>query len=335
MNGTKHSPNCQFAGPRQPERTTGFLLAVWLCAASAAGQDGYWLSTHGGSWAAAANWDPADGIAGGADSTAYFGFGPEAAIAPAASFSLDGPQTIGNLFFTTQGGAANWSFNSGAGGSITLENTFEPPEITITSPTLQVTLNAVVAGTGGVRKDGAGTLVLSAANTYTGQTLVSGGALDLTGSVASGVEVTNATLSGNGLISGPVVVDSGGTLSLGNPPGPLSINNTLVLLPGSTTLVAVGAAGSSYPLVQGLSQVTYGGTLVIGNLAGTLSLGQTFSIFGTVPAIGNFSSILPPPGPWQRWRFDPATGQITVVSSASQPTFAGVKLAGGKLSGAG
>jgi hypothetical protein len=83
--------------------------------------------------------------------------------------------------------------------------------------------------------------------------------------------------------------------------------------------------------VQGLSSVTYGGTLVVSNLAGLLSLGQSFSIFGSAPASGNFSSIQPPPGPWLRWRFDPATGQITVVSSASQPAFSNVRLIGNNL----
>jgi hypothetical protein len=124
---------------------------------------------------------------------------------------------------------------------------------------------------------------------------------------------------------------SGGILSLGNPPGPLTISNSLVLLPGSTTIVSVNAAASGHAMVQGLSSVTFGGTLLVNNLSGVLSPGQSFSIFGSAPASGNFSSILPPPGPWLRWRFDPATGQITVVSSASQPAFANVNLAGTSL----
>jgi hypothetical protein len=70
---------------------------------------------------------------------------------------------------------------------------------------------------------------------------------------------------------------------------------------------------------------------VLTNLPGALSLGQSFSIFGSVPSSGNFSRILPPPGPWLRWRFDPATGQVSVVSSASQPTLAGANLCGTNL----
>jgi len=312
-------------------RINRILLAALFCAGGAAAQDGYWINSSGGSWASAGNWDPADGIAGGADNTAYFGFGREAAIAANASFTIDGAQTIGNLCFTTQGGPANWSLNPGSGGSLTLDNTFEPAEITVTSPSLQVTLNAVVAGDGGVEKDGAGTLVFAARNTYTGQTLVKAGGLNVAGSVGGGVDVTGATLSGSGVIMGPVVMGSGGILSLGNPQGPLTINNSLVLLPGSTTIVTVNAAAPGHAAVQGLSSVTFGGTLVVNNLAGALSLGQSFSIFGSAAASGNFSSIQPPPGPWLRWRFDPATGQISVVSSASQPAFTSVNLAGTSL----
>jgi autotransporter-associated beta strand protein len=307
------------------------LLAVFFCVGRVVAQDGYWINSQGGSWASAGNWDPADGIAGGADNTAYFGFAREASIAPNSSITLDGSQTIGNLCFTIQGAAGSWSINSGSGGSLTLNNTFELPEITVASASLEVTLNAVLAGEAGMEKDGPGTLVLAAKNNYTGKTLVSGGGLNVTGLIGTGgVEVTNAILSGTGVVMGPVVVDSGARLSIGDPHGLLTINNSLVLHAGSTTIASIGAA-SSGALVQGLSSVTYGGTLVLTNLPGALSLGQSFSIFGSVPSSGNFSRILPPPGPWLRWRFDPATGQVSVVSSASQPTLAGANLCGTNL----
>jgi autotransporter-associated beta strand protein len=307
------------------------LLAALFCAGGAAAQDGYWTSSGGGSWANGGKWDAANGIATGADNTAYFGFGREAAIAGNASFTLDGAQTIGNLCFTTQGSPANWRFSAGSGGSLTLDNDFGPAEITVTSPTLQVSLNVIVAGEAGVEKDGPGTLVLAAQNTYTGRTLANGGGLSVTGSIGTGgVTVNGATLSGSGVIQGPVMVSSGGVLSIGNS-GPLTINNSLVLLPGSTTVVTINPAGAGHAAVQGLSSVSFGGTLVVNNLSGALSLGQSFSIFGPAPSSGNFSSIQPPPGTWLRWRFDPATGQISVVSSASQPVFTSVNLAGSSL----
>src|ERR1017187_10386035 len=332
MNDGLTSFKRQLLGGKLSGEINLILLAALFCAGGATAQDGYWFDSNGASWAIAGNWDQADGIAGGPDNTAYFGLGREASIAPNSSFTRDGSQSIGNLCFTTQGGPASWSFNPGASGSLTLDNTFGLPEITVTSSSLQVTNNAVVAGAEGVEKDGAGSLVLAAQNTYTGRTLVKGGGLNVTGSVGiGGVEVVNATLSGTGAIMGPVVVNSGGTLSLGNPLGPLTISNSLVLLPGSTTLVSVNAATSGHPAVQGLSSITYGGTLLVSNLSRALFLGQRFSLFGSVPASGNFTSIQPSPGPWLRWRIDPATGQISVVSSASQPAFASARMAGTSL----
>jgi len=332
MNGGIKYWNRRLSGGTPSGRIHCVLAMALFCAVGAVAQDGYWIKSSGGSWASTANWDSADGMAAGADSTAYFGFAREAVISPSATFTFDGAQTIGNLCFTTQGGPANWNFGGGSSGSLTLNSTFEAPQITITSPTLQVTLKAVVAGGAGLEKDGAGTLVLAANNTYTGLTLVNSGGLNVTGTLGTGgVDVTHATLSGSGVINGPVVVGSGGILSLGNTSGALTINSSLVLQPGSTTSVALGASSGTQAAVLGLSSVTYGGTLVVSNLAGALSLGQSFSIFGSAPATGNFSSIQPPPGPWLRWSFNPATGQISVVSSAAQPVFSSVNVSGDNL----
>jgi len=324
----KKRPRRQFLGGKSSGGINHILLAWLCCAGAASAQDGYWVGGSGGSWAGAGNWDQANGIAGGADNTAYFGFAREASISPNAAFTLDGAQTIGNICLTTRGGPASWSFNPGAGGSLTLDSTFGASQITVADAPLQVILNAAVAGGQGVEKDGPGTLVLGAANSYAGPTIIRGGGLNVTGSIGTGpVQVNNAILSGTGVINGPVVVGSGGTLSLGNSTAPLTINNSLVLLPGSTTSVSL----NDHPAVQGLTSVTYGGTLLVSNLAGALSLGRSFSIFGSVSASGNFTNIQPPPGPWLRWRMDPGTGQITVVSSASQPSFARANLAGRNL----
>jgi autotransporter-associated beta strand protein len=319
-----------FLWKKPSSRLRCLLLAAAFSARAALAQDGYWVGGGGGSWSDPANWDAANGMAGGADNTAYFGFSRESALSSQAWFTLDGPQTIGNLVFTTQGGPASWKISPGAGGSLTLDNTFGAPKITVTSPSLQVTLGAAITGGSGIEKDGPGSLVLSGQNTYTGQTVVNGGGLNVTGSVANGgVAVNNAFLAGSGTIGGPVVIGAGGTLSLGGASGPMTINNSLVLMPGSTTTVTLD--GSGRPAVQGLSGVTCGGTLIVNNLSGALSLGQSFSLFGGATVNGNFSNIQPPPGPWLRWRFDPSTGQISVVSSGSQPAFAGVNLSGGNV----
>ncbi len=58
-----------------------------------------------------------------------------------------------------------------------------------------VTFGGVISGSGTLEKLGAGTLTLSAINTYTGATTVTGGTLEISGSIASGTVTNNATLA--------------------------------------------------------------------------------------------------------------------------------------------
>src|SRR5438309_957998 len=71
---------------------------------------------------------------------------------------------------------------------MTLDATLDHPSITIVSFPNFVTINTVLAGTNGLEKLGAGTLVLAATNTYTygGPTIVSSGTLRLNGKIGSG-----------------------------------------------------------------------------------------------------------------------------------------------------
>jgi autotransporter-associated beta strand protein len=82
-----------------------------------------------------------------------------------------------------------------------------------------------VSGLGGLIKKGAGILTLgNANNTYTGSTAVNAGTLLVQGANASAsTTVANTgTLGGNGSLSGPVTVDTGGTISPGDSIGTFS-----------------------------------------------------------------------------------------------------------------
>ncbi len=81
-----------------------------------------------------------------------------------------------------------------------------------------IALNGALFGPGGFTKTGAGGLVLGGANTFTGAVAVSGGTLNVHGSIASGSDVnvnSGATLTGDGSINRKVVLNSGATLMPG------------------------------------------------------------------------------------------------------------------------
>ena len=77
-------------------------------------------------------------------------------------------------------------------------------------------VSGVISGTGGsLRKEGAGILTLSGANTYTGATSVQGGELRLTGSLNSSLGVDSGTrLSGAGTSTGSLTMNPGAIYSV-------------------------------------------------------------------------------------------------------------------------
>lgn len=308
-----------------------FFLAVcalifFVCPARAQNADGFWDTAGGGSWANAGNWDSGI-IADGADNTAYFGITLFADIPASATFTLNGARTIGHLFFTDQNGPDNWILTTGSGGPLTLAATFDFPSITVNLADQQLTISAVLAGINGLEKLGDGTLILTATNTYTDPTTVGGGALRVNGRLGpDAVTVMRGTLGGTGTITGPVTVQAGGVLSPGNSVGALTISNSLTLQSGSTTFIEVNASTLARDTVKGLSAANYGGTLVVSNLAGTPALGQSFAIFSAAGASGNFNALAPQLTGGLRWRFDPAGGVLSVVSTNSQPKFASITL---------
>jgi len=154
------------------------------------------------------------------------------------------------------------------------------------------TVNSVLSGSGSLNENGNGTLVLTAANTYKGTTTVSGGTLQVDGSLGTNTLTvqSSATLAGAGTINGATTVQAGGTLAPGdNAIGTLTVNNTLTL--SGTALMAINKTAASSDLAQGISTITYGGSLVVTNLSGTLAAGDSFTLFSAGSYAGTFSSL--------------------------------------------
>jgi autotransporter-associated beta strand protein len=138
--------------------------------------------------------------------------------------------------------------------------------------------NGIIAGLGGLVKDGTATLSLNGANTYTGLTQVNGGTLVVNGSLAS--FQTNVgplgTLAGTGNVKNLV---AGGTVSPGtSAPGLLHSANA-VFLSGSTFAVRLNGLASHDEL----------------NATGPVSLAAAPTLkvtLGYVPAVGDKFTIL-------------------------------------------
>jgi autotransporter-associated beta strand protein len=180
-----------------------------------------------------------------------------------------------------------------------------------------LTYAGAVSGPGTLEKQAAGDLLLTGTHTYTGATTVSAGALIVNGIIgASAVTVTNGTLGGNGLIKGPVTVQSPGRLAPGASIGVLTISNSLSL--GGVTVMELNAAVRTSDSVRGLTTVTYGGMLTLSNVAGVISASNAFKLFSASNYRGAFAALAPAsPGPDLAWNTNTLTtdGTLRIVST--------------------
>jgi len=208
-----------------------------------------------------------------------------------------GARSIGNsikLYSAnwTLGGQYDLTFtgNCSIGGGIT-------DKILTINNSAVTTFSGIMSGVGyNITKAGAGRLVLSGANTYSGNTTVSGGQLLVNGSIGSGaVTVQNtATLGGDGSVSGNLTVQSGGKLAPGVSIGTLTASANVTLESGSTTEVEVNRGASpNADQVQGIGTLTQGGTLSVINGGADLQVNDSFSLFGATTYGGQFAAISP------------------------------------------
>lgn len=205
-----------------------------------------------------------------------------------------------------------------------------------------LTLGGVVSGTGSLIKNGAYSVILSNASTYTGNTMVNGGTLQLTnnGSIASSPNITiasGATLSasstltlaagqilqGNGSVAGNLSVNPGATISPTGASGALTVTGTATLR-GTTALQLNKAAGTNGMLNAG--SISYGGTLALTNLGGTFAPNDSFKLFNATSYTGAFANIFPAiPDINLVWNTNGLnTGVVSVVSSPTQPPHLGI-----------
>ncbi|HTU10045.1 MAG TPA: autotransporter domain-containing protein [Allosphingosinicella sp.] len=160
----------------------------------------------------------------------------------------------------------------------------------------------IISGSGGLIKQGGGTLTLTGASTFTGATNVSAGTLLVNGSLTGGVTVANgATLGGTGSVGATAV---NGTLSPGGSGAisTLTINGNLVFNAGSTFRVDLGAGTNDRVNVTGTA--TLAGS-VAAFASGTVFTVGTYTLLNAAGGIsGTFSPLTTTPNAVAQLAYD-------------------------------
>jgi autotransporter-associated beta strand protein len=285
------------------------IAAVELLAATTPAT--LWTQTAGGaqSWSTAANWIGNSVPSPVTGDTADFS---TVDLLADTTLTLAANRTAQDWKFGDTSGTQNWIVNPG--NSMTLAGA--APGIEVVNNT--VTLNNPITGTAGLTKSGAGTLVLTAASTYTGGTILQNGTLTLhhanaigTGTLTLGGSNnptlrndsgTAITLPNNPMIWAGNFRQGGNGLDFGTGNVALTANATQNILSG--TLTIGGAVSGGFGLNK---QGT--GTLVLNGLntyTGITNLRQSTLQINTLRNFGSASSL-----------GAPASGDITLATTNS------------------
>jgi autotransporter-associated beta strand protein len=198
--------------------------------------------------------------------------------ASGGAVSLANPVTVaGNV---TIGGSSAMTLS----GALTLTGN---RTLTVSNTGLTTIAGAIGQSTSGLglTKAGPGTLVLSASNTYTGLTTVSGGTLLVNGSITGSVSVSGgATLGGSGT-TGAVTVASTGVLLPGSSGQPGKLSTGGVTMNGGANFTV--ALNGPTPGSGGYSQLVVSGAVSLSNSNLNVSVGYAANVGASFTIIKN------------------------------------------------
>ncbi|WP_454732883.1 MULTISPECIES: autotransporter domain-containing protein [Cupriavidus] len=222
------------------------------------------------------------------------------------------------------GGSQSVGHLSGVGGSQVALGT---NTLTLTDNTSQ-TFGGSLAGTGGLIKQGSGTLTLNGTNSaFAGTTTVAGGALAV-GDAAN----ANATLGGNVLVNAPGTlrghgtvlgnVDNSGFVAPGGSIGTLSVGGNYAQAASGTLSIEVSPTDASQLRVSGSAAL--GGTLAVVFTPGTYSARQYTVLSAANGVTGRFANVTTATAGASLGTLQPSVtyglGDVALTLAATSPT---------------
>ncbi|HEY2880945.1 MAG TPA: autotransporter-associated beta strand repeat-containing protein, partial [Pirellulales bacterium] len=253
---------------------------------------GHVQTATGGSWASATTFDTTPNSV---DATADFS---AVNLTSDATITLDGNFTVGTLKFGDTVPSNNWTIAPGSpAGSLTLAATTGAVIIDVANPTAtpnnsafvaqSATINAPLTGTSQFKKTGAGTLVLTQQNSFTGAVFVRNGALTL--------DFSQSTSAAQNILPGTT------SLSLGGSIGQL----------GSAQINIIGG-NSGLANEQDFSATTIDAGASVINISGNSGPMSVFLHGLTRTNFGSVNFLLP------------SIGSVNIATNASQPIVNGI-----------
>ena len=271
--------------------TSGCILAGFLFATAniALAQTSTWNLTTGGSWNTGGNWT--GGIPDG--SSAIATFSQNFTGTPIVTLDRADGFTVNQITYEDTGttGDVALSINTGTGGKIILAGT--TPTINATN---NLTIGTALDGATSLTKTGTGTLTLSGANTYSGNTIVSAGSVTVSGdhSGATGGWTINSGAASVSFAAGSTIsVGAGNHVTTANGSGSagrsLSVAGTVTT--SSTSNLTIRGR-NTFTINNGGSWTMEGGTLTIQPLNTTYSATLTVNTGGSFTYNGTNGIVL-------------------------------------------
>ena len=189
----------------------------------------------------------------------------------AGTLRLENNQALGTGALTTTGSVVDYANGVTIANPIVVNSNTTQLQVTTGSAT-QAGVISELNGPRPLEKIGAGTLVLTAANTYSGATTITAGTLLVNGSIANSAVTVNsgAPLAGTGTV-GATTINGGGTFAPGplGTPGTMTVQGNLAFQSGALYLVQVNPSSAS-----SANMIAGGCCNARGNRAGGVRIGK-------------------------------------------------------------